>query len=417
MDHVGARLSAYLLDSWQMRTDLIQAAPILALNSGSSSLKFALYSAPSNANDEVRLIYRGAVEGIGFRESRFWIRPADSAPSDSLEEQKSTIATHAEAIRAVAAKIAGLSSGAPVAIGHRIVHGGPHLLEHCRITPQVLAQLEAAAPFAPLHVPVSLALIRAAQQHFPSAPQFACFDTAFHRTLPEAAARLPLPEKFWASGIRRYGFHGLSCESALHALGHDARPRLIVAHLGNGASITAVANGASVDTTMGLTPTGGILMSTRTGDLDPGVIVHLLANSRLDAPQLEVLLDKQSGLLGVSGISGDMRELHHAIDKPGARLAVRMFCLSAKKAIAGFIAVLGGLDQLVFTGGIGEHDAVVREGICEGLQSFGLAIDRHANSRHDPLISESAARTQIRIIPANEEAQIARHSLRLLHSI
>lgn len=393
----------------------MSAAPILALNSGSSSLKFALFVPPTDRNGDVRLIHRGAVEGIGARESRFWICSAESSSvSPKTDERKSAISTHAEAIRAVAEKISELSTATPAAIGYRIVHGGPHLREHCRITPQVLSQLEAAAPFAPLHVPVALALIRAAEQHFPRVPEFACFDTAFHRTLPEAAARLPLPENFWYAGIRRYGFHGLSCESVLRALGHEARPRLIVAHLGNGASITAIANGASVDTTMGLTPTGGILMSTRTGDLDPGVILHLLRNSSEDASQLEQLLDKQSGLLGVSGISSDMRELHHAIDKPGARLAIRMFCLSSKKAIAGFIAVLGGLDQLVFTGGIGEHDAVVREGICEGLQPFGIAIERHANARHLPLISPAAAPTQIRIIPANEEAQIARHCLRLL---
>jgi acetate kinase len=393
----------------------MSAAPILALNSGSSSLKFALFAPPTAPSGDVCLLHRGAIEGIGSRESRFWIRSAQSssAPPET-DDRKSTISTHSEAIRALAEKFSKLSPATPAAIGHRIVHGGPRLLEHCRITPQVFSQLEAAAPFAPLHVPVALALIRAAEQHFPGVPEFACLDTAFHRTLPEAAARLPLPETFWNAGIRRYGFHGLSCESVLRALGHEARPRLIVAHLGNGASITAIANRASVDTTMGLTPTGGILMSTRTGDLDPGAILHLLRNWSQNAAQLEQLLDNQSGLLGVSGISGDMRELHHAMDKAGARLAVRMYCLSAKKAIAGFIAVLGGIDQLVFTGGIGEHDAVVRDGICEGLQPFGIAIERRANARHLPLISPAAAPVQIRIVPAGEEAEIARHCLSLL---
>ena len=257
-------------------------------------------------------------------------------------------------------------------------------------------------------------MIRQAQQHFPGVPQFACFDTAFHRTLPESASRFALPRKFWDAGVRRYGFHGLSCESVLHRLGADVPPRMIIAHLGNGASITAIANGISIDTTMGLTPTGGIVMSTRSGDLDPGVLLYILRTAGSDAEHLEKLLDKESGLLGISGISGDMRQLHQMRDDPGARCAVEVFCRTAKKAIGAFIAILGGLDLLVFTAGIGEHDPIVREQICGGLDSFGIVLDSQNNQSNSPTISSDASRVKVRVLPSEEEIQIARNTYRLL---
>jgi acetate kinase len=383
-------------------------APLLVVNSGSSSLKFGLFVGHAS---EIRPSYHGEIEEIGSPEARIWLR---SAAGDLLSDQRRAVPTHADALRLVAAKLSSLRLPSLAAVGHRIVHGGPDLREHQKITPQVLEKLEAAAHFAPLHVPAALALIRAARNFFPSVPQFACFDTAFHRTLPEAAARFPLPEKFWSAGVHRYGFHGLSCESILHALGTSLPARVIVAHLGNGASITAIAGGMSVDTTMGLTPTGGIIMGTRSGDLDPGVLLHILRGNGNNVAELEEVLDRQSGLVGISGVSRDMRQLHQASSGPRARLAIEMFARSAKKAIAGFVAVLGGLDLLVFTAGIGEHDAGVRAEICGGLQCFGLYLDEQANQLNLESISSAQSRVLVRILPSEEEIQIARHTYRLL---
>ncbi len=337
---------------------------LLALNSGSSSLKYGLFLAEQG---EVRLAYRGAVEGIGTGQGRQWMR---SAEGQELSDDGHAISEQADAIDAVADKLRELPLPPLAGIGHRVVHGGPLLQEHQRITPAAFDQLEAATHFAPLHVPIALRLIRASQRRFPGVPEFACFDTAFHRTLPEVAARFPLPERFWKAGVRRYGFHGLSCESVLHALGAELGRRTIIAHLGNGASITAVADGVSVDTTMGLTPTGGIVMGTRCGDLDPGVLLHILRTSGCGVDELEKLLNKESGLLGVSGLSSDMRRLHEAGDNPQAKLAIDMFSRSAKKAIASFMGILEGLDLLVFTGGIGEHDAC---GARKNLPGSGAA--------------------------------------------
>src|SRR5271168_645028 len=381
---------------------------LLALNSGSSSLKFGLFLAEGG---EVRLAYRGAVEGIGTAAGRLWMRAADGK---DVFDHEHDISKQADAIEAIAGKLHELPFPALAGIGHRVVHGGPHLQEHQRITPELLEQLEAAKNFAPLHVPVALRLIRAAQEYFPGVAEFACFDTAFHRTLPEVAARLPLPERFWQAGVRRYGFHGLSCEAVLHTLGGDVPRRMIVAHLGNGASLTAIAGGVSVDTTMGLTPTGGVIMGTRSGDLDPGVLLHIERAAGGGVDEMEKLLDKQSGLLGISGVSSDMRKLHEAGDNPGAKLAIEMFCRSVRKAIAGFIAVLDGLDLLVFTGGIGEHDAVVREKICGGLGALGVVLDASSNAGHLSTISAASSGVRVRIMATEEEAQIARHTWRML---
>jgi acetate kinase len=383
-------------------------APLFVLNSGSSSLKFGLFLANRG---EVRAMYHGAAEGIASAEGRVWLR---SAEGKILHDQPQAIPHQADAIRVVAEQLAQLQLPGLAAVGHRVVHGGPHLREHQKITPQVLQQLEGAAHFAPLHVPAALRLIREAQHLFPGIPQFACFDTAFHRNLPEAAARFPLPQRFWEAGVRRYGFHGLSCESILYALRPSVPARTIVAHLGNGASITAIVDGQSVDTTMGLTPTGGIIMGTRTGDLDPGVLLYLLRENGNNVEELEKLLDKKSGLLGISGLSSDMRELHQAGDNHRAQLALEMFARSAKKAIAGFVAVLGGLDLLVFTGGIGEHDAAMRAEICSGLQCFGLQLDEQDNQQNSPTISTGQSTARVAVLPSQEEAQIARNVYRLM---
>ncbi len=387
---------------------------IFVLNSGSSSLKFGLFAAAEDS--DVRAIATGNAEGVGSNQGKISVKTAENKV---LYDQPHAIDTQSHALQQISEQLSKNNLPAPAAIGHRVVHGGPNLTEHQKITPKVLAELESAAHFAPLHVPVELELIRESQRLFPNAAQFACFDTAFHRTLPECAARFPLPENVWQGGIRRYGFHGISYESILHALGKNIPPRLIIAHLGNGASITAVANGHSVDTSMGLTPTGGIIMGTRPGDLDPGLLVHILQSHKDDATQrvfeLSKLLDKQSGLLGISGLSSDMRQLREAAaTNLSAKLAIEMFTRSAKKAIAGYIAILGGLELLVFTGGIGEHDAAARAEICDGLQSFGLVLDPKSNRESAKQIGARESRVQVNVVPSDEEAQIARHVRRLL---
>jgi acetate kinase len=381
---------------------------LLAINSGSSSLKLGLFEGTQR---EVLPLARGSADGIGSDRGKVMLQSADGRV---LYEEPQAIHDQGHALQLAAAQLTAHGLPSPAAVGHRVVHGGPALREHQRITAQVLKQLEAAVHFAPLHVPAAVALIRKAQEFFPGVPQFACFDTAFHRTLPEAAARFALPERFWDAGVRRYGFHGLSCESILHTLGAGVPGRLIVAHLGNGASITAIANGLSVDTTMGLTPTGGIIMGTRCGDLDPGVLLHILRANGSNVAELEDVLDRQSGLLGISRISRDMRQLHQASGNIQARLAVEMFARSAKKAIAGFAAVLGGLDLLVFTGGIGEHDPAVRAEICDGLECLGVHLDEQANRRNAKNIGGAESRVAVRTLASEEEIQIARHAYRLL---
>jgi acetate kinase len=391
---------------------------ILSLNSGSSSLKFGLFKVGMGGTgvegSEPQLLYMGEVDGIGAANSSFSIK---NAAGDVVHEDRNAVAGQAEALQTVTTTLATPQFPKPDAIGHRVVHGGPTLRAHQLITPEVLAELEAAAQFAPLHVPVALRLIRLTRQEYPAVPQFACFDTAFHSTLSEQASRFALPDRFWQAGVRRYGFHGLSCESILHTLGADVPPRMIIAHLGSGASITAIADGKSVDTTMGLTPTGGIVMGTRTGDLDPGVLLYILRTTEMKADALETLLDKESGLRGISGFSSDMRDLDQATDNPRARMAIDIFCRTAKKAIGAFIAVLGGLDLLVFSGGIGEHDAAARAQICDGLDALGISLDNQANRRNLREISGAASRVKVKVIVSDEDAQIARHTYQLFTGI
>ena len=408
----------------------------LVLNSGSSSLKFGLYTicedftpgggspAPTKAGagrthikegGEPRAIYRGEVEGIGGGQGKIWLKDGGGK---TIEEESRNFGQQSDAAKAVAEKLSKLKLSKLAGIGHRVVHGGPSLTQHQRITPQVLQTLEGAAHFAPLHVPAAIALIREMEKLYPGVPQFACFDTAFHTTMPEAAARLPLPKKYWDAGIRKYGFHGLSCESIVHALGERLPKHLIVAHLGNGASITAVVDGESVDTTMGLTPTGGVIMGTRPGDLDPGVLLHLL-NSGTGAKELAKLLDKESGLLGISGSASDMRKMHEAADKgdKNAELAIEMFARVAAKAIGGFAATMGKLDTLVFTGGIGEHDADVRGRICSGMETLGVRLDEIENGKNEAKVSRSASAVSIEVIASDEDGQIARHVARMLGNV
>lgn len=335
------------------------ARRVLALNSGSSSLKFGVYDVAANV---ATVVISGEAE---WRGATGTIRAQMRAGSPVALPQNA-VATQDEAVAAVAALLdkTGLSVEA---VGHRVVHGGPDCRSHCVIDEQVMARLQSAAEFAPLHVPPALSIIRYTTSHFRGVPQVACLDTAFHSGMPDVARIFPLPRELCSEGVERFGFHGLSCESILRQLA-PVPERLVIAHLGNGASITAVRGGRSIDTSMGLTPTGGVIMGSRCGDLDPGVLIYLIRKHGLDAEQLEQLVDHRSGLLGISGDSSDMRELHRsAATSPGAKLAIAMFCYSARKAIAAMAAALGGIDVLVFTGGIGEHDGLVRASISEAL--------------------------------------------------
>lgn len=302
----------------------------------------------------------------------------------------------------------------PNAIGHRIVHGGPGLRQHCLIDAGVITALEAASSFAPLHSPTSVAAIRVAAQQFPGVPQVACFDTCFHLGLPDVARVFPISREWQGAGIERYGFHGLSCESIVQQLGATLPTRLIIAHLGNGSSLTAVRAGRSLDTTMGLTPTGGIPMGTRSGDLDPGLLLHLMREHHLDVASLAELLDHRAGLLGVSGLSSDMRQLHAAAPhNPAARLALEMFCYAVRKSVAAMAAVLEGVDMIVFTGGIGENDSRVRAAVCHGLRWLGVVLDEDRNKENRNIISAPASPCVVRVLPALESERIAHHSWRL----
>jgi acetate kinase len=372
---------------------------IVVLNSGSSSLKFGLFTRGDGTNSDEQLILEGSADNIGRDSGSLRVR--DASGNDLLRRDH-ILESQPEALAAIIDSLRSFVHTTPIAVGHRVVHGGPHLREHQRITPEVLTTLEASVHFAPLHIPQSLELIRQTQQALPGTPNFACFDTAFHRTLPEVAAHLPIATRFRDAGVIRYGFHGLSCESVVARL-NPIPPRVVIAHLGNGSSITAVLNGKSVDTSMGLTPTGGIPMSTRTGDLDPGVIVYLLRNEHLSADALEQLLNRQSGLFAFSNGESDMQALlaREAAKDPTAALAIDAFCTAIRKFIGAYAALMGGLDLLVFTGGIGEHSDPIRSRICNGLGFLGL----------DP---ESSNPRKVLALPSQEELEIARHTRVLL---
>jgi acetate kinase len=365
---------------------------ILVLNSGSSSLKFGVYF--RGEHDEEPLL-TGSAEGIGHKNGSLQIRSADG---NALVERDQISESQTDALNALSQAMQQHLEAQPCAVGHRIVHGGPKLREHQLITPEVLGELGAAKHFAPLHIPPALKLIASAQSIFPSAAQFACFDDAFHRTIPETAARFAIPSKYFEAGIRRYGFHGISYESLVHHFGAKLPPRAIFAHLGNGSSLCALRDGKSIDTTMGLTPTGGIPMGTRSGNLDPGVILYLLRNEKLSADDLEEMLNRRSGLFALSSGESDVKLLEeHAGQKDGAaNLALDVFAVSVRKSIGAYIALLGGIDLLVFTGGIGQHSQRIRSAASAGLESLGLIPEK------------------ILVVPTEEEKQIARHCRQLM---
>ena len=373
---------------------------VLTLNSGSSSLKFGLYRV-NGAN--LKALMTGQQEGGCVQ--------AHCGDGAALVGTSAIADTPEATLDAVVALIASSNLLAPEAIGHRIVHGGPKLRAHCLIGEEVERDLEAATAMSPLHAPAALALIRLARNTWPNVPQAACLDTAFHADMPDIARVLPIPKALRAAGVQRYGFHGLSCESIVRRFGSALPARTIIAHLGSGASVTAVCDGRSVDTSMGLTPSGGILMATRSGDLDPGVLIYLLREQGYDAAALEVLIDHRSGLLGVSDLSADMRRLRQAeASSPDAHLAIAMFCLSVAKEIAGMIVTLGGVDAIVFTGGIGEHDAAVRAAVCRHLHGLGIRFDERGNEAAANRIEVAGSRCQLHVLPAREDEQIAWHT-------
>jgi acetate kinase len=360
---------------------------LLTLNAGSSSLKYAAYTR------KLERLASGTVGRIGAEAE---------GHRDALSKALASVAAHGE-------------HGEVRAIGHRVVHGGDRFVAPVRVDDAVVAALRELAALDPNHMPAAIALIDAVKERYPSAPQVACFDTAFHATMPRVAMLLPVPRRLEAAGVRRYGFHGLSYQSQIEQLGRAARGRVVMAHLGNGTSLCAARDGISVDTTMGFTPAGGVPMGTRTGDLDPGVLVHLLRTEGATADALDDLVNRRSGLLGVSGTSGDMRDL---LAREGAQRAaaeaVELYCYSIRKAVGALAAALEGIDTLVFAGGIGENSPVVRARVCAGLAHLGVAIDIAANAESASVISAHGSACAVRVVRTDEEAVIARETAKIL---
>ena len=382
---------------------------ILVINSGSSSVKFSIFSATTDREPES--VLDGAVSGIGSPEVSLAVR---NGAVRSDEPVKVGAKDSLEAIRLVLDEVS--KSGIPTidAVGYRVVHPGPKLDRHQQITNTVLADLEAAVVFAPLHDPDAIRLIREAMHRFPNIPHYACFDTIFHQTMPEPATTYPIPDRFRAQGVRRYGFHGLSCESVVRQL--DAagiRPeRMVIAHLGSGCSVTALRDGKSVDTTMGLTPTGGVVMGTRPGDLDPGLIFYLLRAEGATVDSVEHMLNHDAGIKSLFGVN-DMQKLRDAASTGDERatLAAEIFTSSVRRAVGG-MAALHGLEALVFTGGIGEHDAVSRGAIASGLWQSQPVVDPILNAAHGDgihKVSSEASAIPVYVVPADEDGMIAVH--------
>jgi len=396
----------------------MSSLPVLVLNSGSSSIKFSVYEA---GNGERRKLFEGAVDGIGTDLGKFWMKDAEGK---KLTDQTPAVPTRAVAFKLVADVLNSGEFPTPKAIGHRTVCGGPTIRENQRITPQLIDEIESYSALAPLHTPIAVYIMREALKLFPGIPNFVILDTYFHRTIPEVATRLPIPSEYAAMGVRKYGYHGISYESIIFQLQPNVPEKLIVAHLGNGASISAIRNSECLNTSMGLSPTGGIISGSRTGDVDPGVMIFILKkigettpNTLEAAEKLETVVSKKSGLLGVSELSNDMRDLRDAI-KAGnakARLAVDKFTWTIARWIGSYVAELGGLDMLVFTGGIGENDIASRAEICAGLAALGIVVDPERNNvRGAATISSDSSPVTVRVIPPAEDLMIVNHVVRLL---
>ena len=396
---------------------------ILVINSGSSSLKFSIYEV-ATPSENFHVLLDGEVSGIGGARAALKLSypGGESQPSDRQTPKAGSVAETAQTVLDLVTR-----SGMPTfeAIGYRVVHPGAKLVGHQRITPEVLADLEKAVVFAPLHDPAVLAVIRAAISRFPQLGHYACFDTEFHRTMPEEATLYAIPQTYRDAGVRRYGFHGLSCESVVYQLERKrgrVPERMIIAHLGSGCSLTALRDGRSIDTSMGLTPDGGVVMGTRPGDLDPGVVLYLLRQQPAEGKQavdaVEAFLNKSSGLVALSGLENSMQVIRQAAAEGNtqAAMALQVFVRSLRKVMGGFAWLLGGLDAIVFTGGIGEHDAATRSECLQDLQAFGVAVDSSGNqAKGDDLreINASHSKTALLVVPTQEDLMIARHVARM----
>ncbi len=384
---------------------------ILTVNGGSSSIKFALFE----AGESIRRAWDGSIERIGLAGATFAVKGSENF------SRPLAVPNHTVAVNVLMNWIEERSGhDALTAVGHRVVHGGPKYFEADRITPEMVEELHLLSPFDPDHLPEEILLTEAFHRRFPDLPQVACFDTAFHHDLPQVARLLPIPRRYEAQGVRRYGFHGLSYAFLMGELGRlegseTAQGRVILAHLGNGASLAAVRHGKSIDTSMSFTPTAGVPMSTRSGDLDPGLVWYLARTENRSAKQFNEMVNFQSGLLGVSETSSDMHDLlEHETQDVRAAEAVALFCYQVKKWIGAFAAALGGLDTLVFAGGIGENAPVVRTRICDGLGFLGIELEEKRNAANAGVISAAAGRVAVRVIHTDEELMIARTVCRVL---
>lgn len=381
---------------------------ILTVNAGSSSIKFAIFS----ATEPLQRIVDGQVERIGDPDPQLATKRKDTGGEERISIGAKTFEQAAASVAKFV--LEGFAVKGVAAIGHRVVHGGLHLLEHQLITPKAIAELRRAQELDMTHLPREIALIEAFATSFPKRPQVACFDTAFHRDLPKVSKLLPIPRRFTDAGIRRFGFHGLSYTYLMQQLATDAGPeaasgRVILAHLGSGASMAAVLGGKPIETTMAFTPIAGLVMGTRPGDLDPGLLVYLARQEKMSAEQMDEFISHRCGLLGVSGTSADVRDLLAArATDPRAAEAIEIFCYQAKKQLCALTGALGGLDTVVFAGGIGELAPEIRDEICEGLGFLGLKIDAAKNLAGRDIISIEPGRVTVRIIPTDEEIVMAR---------
>jgi len=378
---------------------------MLILNGGSSSIKFAVY------NTALHRLAHGAVDKIGEKNCRLTVNGRQPVPLrvKGMEEAAAALLQYLRQQQ--------LLTGAG-SVTHRFVHG-MHITQPQVITAKLLKQLNSFTQYDPNHLPGEIALVEAVKKYLPGIKQVACFDTAFHRQMPEVAAMLPLPRKYYQQGIKKYGFHGLSYAYIMYQLGKlnkaVAKGRVVIAHLGNGASMVAVNKGKCMDTSMGFTPAGGFIMGTRSGDLDPGATWHLLQNEKLTPADFNKLINKQSGLLGVSGISADMQTLQEKQHKnKAAKQAIDLFCYQVKKYIGQYAAVLNGIDALVFTGGIGEHASAIRSAICKGMHYLGLQVDAAANNKNELIISTPGNSVKVYVIPTDEAFMMARLTKQLL---
>ena len=395
----------------------VEASPescsLLAINGGSSSIRFALYE----KDEPLRRLLDGRVDRVGLSGTNLTFK---DSTGQSQNSRTIALPDHPSAVAFLLDWLETQQVFASVkAVGHRVVHGMTHS-EPERVTPKLLDELHRITPYDPDHLPLEIELIEAFCQSHPTLPQVACFDTAFHRTMPRVASLLPIPRRYEAAGVRRYGFHGLSYEFLMEELARLGDPaatkgRVILAHLGNGASLAAVRDGKSIDTSMGFTPTAGLVMSSRSGDLDPGLVSYLARTEQMSATQFQEMVNHASGLLGVSEISSDLRDLlARESDDVRAAEAVALFCYQTKKWVGSFAAALGGLDTLVFAGGIGENAPLVRGRICDELGFLGIELNEERNTKNASLISSDGGRVAVRVIRTDEELMIARSIIRTL---